>query len=608
MRASSSLKDLAARLAQGWCFAGLSLLLLLFFPRIELEAYDNLILSYRRLPRLFYWLNENFRRYSGYNGLHRSITLMGDQDLRSEDSTQAHLEAMRHFRRDLAAASSWITDSEFKLPVDLRNETLEQSLVFAVPAQTHWNVKTGNQPPFVLKASDADGVVRELYLALKSGQGSLTPCLPLALYSQFLDLGGSSPQVKDGWLQLGDHQIPVNEDDTGYSFPLIPYESSVRAHLQMDETVTTVSDSMVPVRLVDALKLPNLYFGERVHRRFYFLGNYSMTAVGERATPTGSFRDFQVAAMGLDNLIQGPYLRWVSGWRCWLYYLVVSSLLALWLLSPTSLPGRFVRLAQLTVAWYLFGLALCACGYYLPITWLAFYSLLLTAWIVTRIWLATMGHLRRYGGTAAARMLALGQSHLDHSEAEERIATIVFVGLPAHLRQQELDDDIHLLEHRQIFSQVVAEITHRFEGIVHDFQADYLMLGFGTHPGETDPQHARRGFWAAQQLIAAREKLQVAWQSKVENGARVQVSVNTGLVAVGWVGTSKFKRASAAIGDTTNVAARLLGTAKKLDLDLVISQSAYELLQGQAEFAALPPVMLKGKTEAVGIYKLVESP
>jgi hypothetical protein len=125
-----------------------------------------------------------------------------------------------------------------------------------VPAQTHWNVKTGNQPPFVLKPSEADGVVREFYLALKSGQGSLTPCLPLVLYSQFLELEGSSPHISDGWLQLGDHQIPVNEDDTGYSFPLVPYESSVRAHLKMDETVTTISDSMVPIRLVDALKLP----------------------------------------------------------------------------------------------------------------------------------------------------------------------------------------------------------------------------------------------------------------------------------------------------------------------------------------------------------------
>ena len=86
----------------------------------------------------------------------------------------------------------------------------------------------------------------------------------------------------------------------------------------------------------------------------------------------------------------------------------------------------------------------------------------------------------------------------------------------------------------------------------------------------------------------------------------MQVSLNTGLVAIGWVGTTRLKRASAAIGDTTNVAARLLGTAKKYDVDMILSESTYELLKDQAQFEALPPVMLKGKSEAVAIYKLAD--
>jgi class 3 adenylate cyclase len=602
------LRVLVLRLAQGWVFTAISFVLLNFFPRVEWEIYDSRVLEYRTLPLRFSFLSGLFNRYGSYTGLHRSISLVGDQDLRSEDSLSAHLEALRRYRRDLAAAACWIVDSEIELPKDLSNGPLEESLVFAVPTQTRWNVLHSEQPPFVLRPSEADGVIREIYLAMKESDGSLKPCLPLVLYARFLELGDCSPEVVGGRLRLGDRNIPVNEDDLGYSLPYFPYVSALRAHTKMDETITSVTDPMEPLRLVDALKMPENFFGQRVYRRFYFLGNYSMTAVGERATPTGPFRDFQIAAMGLDTLIQGPYLRWVSGWPCLVYYFTLSSLLALWLLSPSSLPGRFLRVGQFVVAWYVCGLGICAAGYYLPMAWQIFYVLLLTSWIVGRIWLTTMGYLRRYGGTAAARLLEMGHSHLDHSEAEERLVTIVFVGLPAHLRQQELEDDPHLLEHRQLFSLQVAEITHRFDGIVHDFQADYLMLGFGTHPGLPDPNHAQKAFWAAQQLIACSEKLQAAWQSQVPQGARVQVSVNTGLVAVGWVGTSKYKRSSAAIGDTTNVAARLLGTAKKLDLDLIVSHSAYELLHGQAEFIALPPVMLKGKSEAVAIYKLAGPP
>ena len=201
--------------------------------------------------------------------------------------------------------------------------------------------------------------------------------------------------------------------------------------------------------------------------------------------------------------------------------------------------------------------------------------------------------------------MATGKLSLDHSVAEERIVTIVFIGLPGHLRQQELENDPKTLEHRQIFSKRVADITQRHHGIVHDFQADYLMLGFGTHPGEQEPDHAVKAFRAANELIASKEFFVEAWKPYQEEGARVQVSLNAGLVAVGWVGTTNQKQASAAIGDTTNVAARLLGTAKKYNVDLILSESTHELLKDQAAFEALPPVMLKGKTEAVAIYKMV---
>lgn len=591
-----------SRLLQGWLFTLLALALLSFFPQLESYTYDELMFQYRYVPRQVYLFDR------GYHGLHRSITLVGDPGVGNRDPIKEPLKAIGRLRQDQAAATCWITDARVKLADSLRNQPGEKHLVYVLPAQTHWNVKVGDQPPLVFKATPSDGVIREVYLALKT-QAGLTPCLPLALYARYLGLPECKPQQQGDRLNLGSQSLPVSEDDLGLALPLMSYPSSVRAHSELQgESVTTVADPMEPIRLNDVMDMPNYYFGKRVRERFYFLGTYAMTGVGEHVTPLGPFRDFQVAALALDTLIQGPHLRLLHGPALWLYYGCVSSLLALWLLRPASLLRRWVRLVQLYAVWYVAGLSLFALGVYPPMAWLVFYSGLLTAWMMARIWLTTMGYVRRYGGTTAERMLALGQTRLDHAVAEERVATIVFVGLPGHLRQQELEDHPMLLEHRQIFSAQVARITHRFDGIVHDFQADYLMLGFGTHPGRPDEDHARKGFRAAQELVASQEFFREAWQPVlVERGERVQVSVNTGLVAVGWVGTSKFKRASAAIGDTTNVAARLLGTAKKLDLDVVVSESAHELIHDQAEFAPLPPVMLKGKTEAVAIYKWVHA-
>jgi len=601
-------KEIGERLLLGWVFAAISLLFVGLFPHFELALYDIRIHNLRTLPERFYLLSESFGRYRGYSGLHRSITLLGDKDLPIQQSLQAHIQVLRALKRDQAAAVCWIVDQSPPIPSDLRYRPHDSTQVYVLPAQTGWNVKLGNQPPFVVRVNETDGVVRETYLALKDGEGTLTPCLPLVLYTRFLELEDCSPQTWSGGIEIGGRRIPADHDDNGYYLSLMTYPSERRAHTQLNELVTSVSDPLEPIRLIDALKMENLYFGPKVYGRFYFMGAFSMSAVGERSTPTGHFRDFQMAAMALDTLIQGPYIRWLTGPAFWVHVALTSGFLAFWLLSPASLWMRGFRLCVLFVAYYLVGLGLCAAGYYVPTAWGFLYVALLTAWTMGRKWILTVGYLRRYGGTAAARMAQLGHTNFDHDQAEERLATIVFVGLPGHLRQQELDDDPKLLEHRQIFSKQVAEITHRWGGIVHDFQADYLMLGFGTHPGTVDTEHAFKAFEAAKELISSREYFESAWNPVVEHGARVQVSVNSGQVAVGWVGTSKYKRASAAIGDTTNVAARLLGTAKKLDLDLIVSQSAYVFLQELGHFEPLPPVMLKGKTEAVAIYKLAGGP
>lgn len=600
MRWSHFWQTLVSRLFQGGVCLGLTLAILNFFPQIELATYDGVILQYRNLPRLFYWLNQG----GGYSGLHRSITLIGDT---RGAPPKDFFQTLSLCRERLAAGACWIAGEDLETPRPLRNETLESSPIFIEPAQSHVSVKQPDLPPLILKPSEPDGCIREYYLALKGKDNRLIPCLPLVLYSRFLGQSVCDPRFEDGQLWLEEHPIPVTVDVHGYTNFLIPYLNDNRTVDAASESWTSMADSMEPIHLEDVLQMKDLYLTDRtVARRFFFMGDYGMTAVGERTVSTGHFRDFQIAAMSLDTLIQGPIVRWVRGGPLVAYYLIVASGLAMWLLSPTSLVGRAFRFVQVAVTTVVFGLGALRLGYYFPLAWILAYQCLLTILILARIWLMTIGYLKRYGGSRAAQLLLQGQSDLDHSQVEERIVTIVFLGLPEHLRLLELGHDHQkTLLHRQIFSAKVAEITHRFDGLVHDFQADYLMLGFGTQPGRPDPDHPTKAFRAAQQLVSMRSYLYQAWLPEHDHSARVQVSLNSGMVAIGWVGTSRFKRASAAIGDTTNVAARLLGTAKKLDLDIIVSDTSYAFIQDQATFEALPPVKLKGKTDAVAIYKVL---
>lgn len=593
-------RGIGLRLLQGWAAMLLSVGLIAALPGAEHACYDNVILFYRLLPLQFDWTG-------GYSGLHRSITVIGNEGLDPRLNEEAFYRKVIHrLRLGEASATCWITEDRPAIGNELRNEALETSPVYIVPTTTQFQAPEIKQPPFVIKKDSHDGAVRDFYLALKVND-ELVPCLPLVLYSHFLDAGDCQPVIEGSSLLLGEHRIPVSEDENGYTMPLLPHLSQLRAQLRMDgqseQAFTHVADTLEPLRL-STLEDAHSPIYSRAHRRFFFLGDWQMTAEGVRATSMAAFRDFQVAALSLDTLIQGPHVRRVQGLPFAAYCLLVSSYLALWLLSPTSLGGRIIRLGLVFAAIYLLSLGALAAGYYFPLAWLYLFSLILTGWMIGRVWLTTLSYLKRYGGSSAARMLLQGGRDLDHSEADERIATIVFVGLPDHLRQLEITEDPCMLEHRQIFSTHVATLTAEHDGIVHDFQADYLMLGFGTQPGHPDPEHGRKAFEVARSLVDLRSVLQAAWGLDDSTGARVQVSINSGLVAVGWVGTRQHKRSSAAIGDTTNVAARLLGTAKKLDLDLVVAASSYHLMERLARFLPLPPVHLKGKTEAVAIYKL----
>ena len=107
-------------------------------------------------------------------------------------------------------------------------------------------------------------------------------------------------------------------------------------------------------------------------------------------------------------------------------------------------------------------------------------------------------------------------------------------------------------------------------------------------------------------LRAARAALGIAGASdSVAHGRpewpRFRVGVNSGPAIVGNVGAEE-QRSFAAIGDTTNLAARLQAAAEPGKV--VIGATTAAELSG-AKLQPLPPLNLKGKTEPVEAYLLL---
>ena len=78
--------------------------------------------------------------------------------------------------------------------------------------------------------------------------------------------------------------------------------------------------------------------------------------------------------------------------------------------------------------------------------------------------------------------------------------------------------------------------------------------------------------------------------------------LNSGLVVVGSIGDN-LRMDYSAIGDTTNLAARLQGIAEPGDI--LVSESTSRLVGGYVRLEPLPPVEVKGKAEPVTPYKAI---
>lgn len=136
----------------------------------------------------------------------------------------------------------------------------------------------------------------------------------------------------------------------------------------------------------------------------------------------------------------------------------------------------------------------------------------------------------------------------------------------------------------------VPVVVSEHGGLIERFAGDAVMVVFNAAGDQ--PDHARRAVAAALGMQRATE---AARQGRPD-WPRFRAGVNSGSAVVGNVGTAE-QRSFAAIGDTTNLAARLQAAA--VPGQVVVARSTADELSDDAELEELRPLRLKGKVEPV---------
>jgi adenylate cyclase len=139
----------------------------------------------------------------------------------------------------------------------------------------------------------------------------------------------------------------------------------------------------------------------------------------------------------------------------------------------------------------------------------------------------------------------------------------------------------------------VPVVVREQGGLIERFAGDAVMVVFNAAGDQ--PDHAKRAVDAALGMQRAAE----AARAGRPDWPRFRAGVNTGPAVVGNVGTEEA-RSFTAIGDTTNVAARLQAIAEAGQV--VVSAATSEALAEDHELRRLGPRDLKGKDEPVETY------
>src|SRR5437899_9796918 len=185
-------------------------------------------------------------------------------------------------------------------------------------------------------------------------------------------------------------------------------------------------------------------------------------------------------------------------------------------------------------------------------------------------------------------------------EGERKSVTVMFSDVSGFTAMSErLDpEEVHAIMDRA-FEVSLSEVD-RYEGTINQFLGDGVMALFGAPIAHED--HAHRALSAA--LAIQRELKPLADDVRRMHGIefRMRMGVNTGLVVVGAIGKD-LRMDYTAVGDTTNLAARLIGIAQPGQI--VVSLRAPPLRDGFFVFEDLGEFQVKGKTEPVRAYALI---
>lgn len=326
------------------------------------------------------------------------------------------------------------------------------------------------------------------------------------------------------------------------------------------------------------------------------VGDVTIAGGDYRPTPVGTRFGPEINAYAIDTLLRGAPLRTLNAW--WLIVLlgIVVPLAALRLAGLRWLPVA----AALQAAWPLGAQLAFDGGRILP--FVGGEVALLLGSLGTLV--VTYTHEIRRRAQLRAQFARFAPASVVEALVEEggvrpaRLeATVLFADLRGFTAAAERlgAENVIALLNRYLSAMSDAVLDHG--GTVVSFMGDGIMAVFGAPLAQ--PDHAERAVATARELVGRRLP---AFNAQTGESFALGVGVATGPVMSGTVGSER-RLEYAAVGDTTNLAARLEQLTKQTPHSVLIAESTVAQLRDH-DLTAAGEHTVRGRTAPVRVWTL----
>lgn len=448
---------------------------------------------------------------------------------------------------------------------------------------------------------DQDGLIRSVHLFDSLAYKGYVPTLSMAAYLQLQPDSVSLAWTENG-LRVGDTKIPLQENGDylinwyekggvqNGTFPYYSFHAIVQSAIQKKRN----PDAKVPV--------PPSVFEDKI----VIVGASAAGLSDIKSTPMSSLEAFpgmEIQATILNNLIGNNFITRLPFWAKVIILLLLTGGIPLIVAYNRPTYGALATLGVI------FGIIL------VGISLFAFERI----WFSTGMYLV-MGFVS-YSGAAAYKYFAeekqkkeirsafgqyvqpeFVQELIENPEmlklgGQKKRLTVLFSDLAGFTTISESKPPEELVSFLNDYLGAMTDIIFEHSGTVDKYIGDAVMAFWGA-----PIEQANHAELACRSTLKMIEKVEQLTPTGTDTHARFGIA--TGDMIVGNIGSyNRFNYT--VLGDTVNLAARLESANKSFGSRAMISGQTYEQVKDQFLCRPLDWLVVKGKTEPVGVYELL---